>query len=406
MKRWNIIQKFIDTHDYKKYLEIGVSEGGSESYRAITCDYKVGVDPVKSEHVTHVMTSDEYFEKHDDTFDIIFVDGLHHADQVYRDITNGLKVLNDGGTIVCHDMLPTTENIQRVPREQGTWTGDCWKAWVRLRSEMSDLSMYVVDTDWGCGVIQKGSQNCISHVDETDMTWEGFCQNKNEWMNIKSTSEFLNSFLAPCESRYSIICASHDENILKKYLLSSPAIHDHQLIIKRGYDNVCKAYNEASTESENEIEIYVHHDVVLSEGFFGKLERTIETLGNSWGVLGVAGMVASKFIGCLTDRGRVLKHNVEYPYQVHTLDELLIVKRKGEFYFDDAIPSSHHLFGVDLCMQSLTAGKNNYVMDAYCEHHSKWVDGNFDESFGTSKDYLKEKWKHHLPIYTTCTTIK
>ena len=100
------------------------------------------------------MTSDDFFKQNNENFDVIFIDGLHEYGQVYRDIQNSLKFLNDGGYIICHDMSPNNEIIQRYPQTHpGEWTGDCWKAWVKLKSEKSDLQMFVVDSDYGCGVI-------------------------------------------------------------------------------------------------------------------------------------------------------------------------------------------------------------------------------------------------------------
>ena len=47
--------------------------------------YKISVDPEKnSEHLTHEMTSDEFFEQNTDKFDVIFIDGLHHSDRSIR----------------------------------------------------------------------------------------------------------------------------------------------------------------------------------------------------------------------------------------------------------------------------------------------------------------------------------
>ena len=37
------------------------------------------------------MTSDEFFKQNEDTYDVIFIDGLHTSDAVYRDINNSLK---------------------------------------------------------------------------------------------------------------------------------------------------------------------------------------------------------------------------------------------------------------------------------------------------------------------------
>lgn len=52
---------------------------------------------------TYKMTSDEYFSKCTDLFDLIFLDGWHQYDQTKKDIKNSLNHLNQDGIIACHD---------------------------------------------------------------------------------------------------------------------------------------------------------------------------------------------------------------------------------------------------------------------------------------------------------------
>ena len=186
MNRLELIHSVSDKISAKSYLEIGVEQG--IVFSKINIDYKVGVDPSEKSKATVFEDSDTFFSKNKDKFDLIFIDGLHHADQVEKDINNSLNFLNENGYIVCHDMLPTSKILQEVPRKQGVWTGDCWKAWVKIRSTRPDLLMFVVDTDWGCGVITRGEQSLIKVQDE--LTFENFQKNKNQWMNIISVKEF------------------------------------------------------------------------------------------------------------------------------------------------------------------------------------------------------------------------
>ena len=86
MKRTDIIQSLIDKVGAENYLEVGVSAG--ENFRDIKCKNKVGVDPEPSTPATIHIDSDSFFKDNKRTFDVIFIDGLHHADQVYRDINN------------------------------------------------------------------------------------------------------------------------------------------------------------------------------------------------------------------------------------------------------------------------------------------------------------------------------
>ena len=183
MTRTDIINHLIKKIEAKSYLEIGVREPEG-NFNHIKCDKKVAVDPVPLGQGIIALTSDAFFKQNESMFDVIFIDGLHVADQVERDILNSLAVLNPGGYIICHDMNPTEELMQKVPIETtGAWTGDCWKAWVKLRSERDDLSMYVLDTDYGVGVIQRAYQEKLL-LNGLELTYSNLVLNREEWLNL------------------------------------------------------------------------------------------------------------------------------------------------------------------------------------------------------------------------------
>jgi len=48
-------------------------------------------------------TSDIFFKKNIETFDIIYIDGYHKYFQVKKDLLNALRVLKDNGIIICDD---------------------------------------------------------------------------------------------------------------------------------------------------------------------------------------------------------------------------------------------------------------------------------------------------------------
>ena len=185
MKRWDIINKLIEKYGYKDYLEIGLDSGICRDN--VNAQNKTTVDPSKiCVTPTHNMTSDEFFAQNKDKFDVVFIDGLHHGDQVLKDINNSLEVLREGGTILCHDMLPTSEIIQQVPRINDIWTGNCWQAWAKLRGTRKDLNMFIVQDDWGVGVIRKGRQEVKPEldVDLAKMDWEFFTKHKDKFNYI------------------------------------------------------------------------------------------------------------------------------------------------------------------------------------------------------------------------------
>ncbi len=165
--RFHIINALLKNTDHKRYLEIGV-RNPEDNFNKIEADFKVSVDPgVESRvnHATYPLTSDAFFEQlfagqldiEHTQFDVVLVDGLHLAEQVYRDIQNAVKVLADTGFVVMHYCsLPTIHHARENSYEQGPathfWNGTSWKAYQRFRTE-SDKKAFVVDVDWGVGVI-------------------------------------------------------------------------------------------------------------------------------------------------------------------------------------------------------------------------------------------------------------
>ncbi len=201
-ERFNIINHLIKKFNYINYLEIGVNDGSC--LREIIANHKDGVDPgnetINPPEVNYPITSDEFFDLiqgHDIKYDIIFIDGLHHDYQVYKDIKNALNHITSNGTIVCHDMNPQWEIVQRkkIPAGVGAWNGDCWKAWVKLRAELNEYEMEVVNTDHGVGIIHPGTQQCISLPKEAfDLDFWYLFENRKEVLNLISLDEFYDKY--------------------------------------------------------------------------------------------------------------------------------------------------------------------------------------------------------------------
>lgn len=186
MTRTDIINLIVNKTNAKRYLEIGVDNGNN--FENISCKYKLGVDPNPESAALLIETSDEFFMRNKIKFDVIFIDGLHTREQVKKDILNSLNILSENGVIVCHDMNPEQESWQTEYFEGGLWTGQCWKAFAELRMTRNDLEMFVVDTDFGCGVIRKGEQNLLPLND--NLTYDHLDKNRKEILNLISIKEF------------------------------------------------------------------------------------------------------------------------------------------------------------------------------------------------------------------------
>lgn len=192
MKRSDIINLLIKKYQFKTYLEIGV-QYPDNNFEKIIAPHKFSVDPFPVSDVSFIGTSDEFFDKlsKDEKFDIVFIDGLHHSDQVLRDINNSLSHLTDHGIIICHDCLPSTEIMQQREDNGAEWTGDVWKAIAELRVNTTDLEIFVVDCDYGCGIIKRGTNIPYLPSSKNYKTYAYFQSNKQEMMNIYTVDKFL-----------------------------------------------------------------------------------------------------------------------------------------------------------------------------------------------------------------------
>ena len=133
------------------YLEIGCAS--NLLFDAVMAARKTGVDPRSGG--THRQTSDDFFQDHPDArFDVVFIDGLHHYDQVHRDVVNALEATRAGGWIGLHDMLPRDWIEEHVPQiSTSRWTGDGWKvAFELMASPRVDFRLLAIDH--GVGVVR------------------------------------------------------------------------------------------------------------------------------------------------------------------------------------------------------------------------------------------------------------
>lgn len=193
MTRTDILNHLIQTRRFTRYLEIGLNK--SVNFGRVQCEYKISVDPDPKCFAAFCMTSDDYFKLIEGLhveYGIIFIDGLHHDDQVERDVENSLKHLSPGGLIVCHDCNPVSELAQRVPRETKHWNGDVWKAIVKLR-QRHDITIYTVDTDEGCAIIEKKPNHLPLRVTR-ELTYSNLEAHRQIWLNIISVKEFQRLF--------------------------------------------------------------------------------------------------------------------------------------------------------------------------------------------------------------------
>lgn len=136
------------------YLEVGVQSGRTfTTVQAGTC---VGVDPRfrfdvtaldPATHLTMETTSDEFFAQAPafmaaaaiEDFGVVYLDGLHTADQTYRDLVSALSLLHPAGAILIDDVVPSDVYSSLTPQSRAMskraiagsttedWHGDVFK---------------------------------------------------------------------------------------------------------------------------------------------------------------------------------------------------------------------------------------------------------------------------------------
>ncbi len=194
--RTAIINHLIHKYAFENYLEIGVRDG--RNFDKVLVKKKIGVDPYPTKKIEglHKATSDSFFNKNKNLFDIIFIDGLHLEHQVDKDIEGSLASLSKGGFIIMHDCNPPTEFHQRenykVDNKFPPWNGTVWKSFAKLRTNNPGLVMCCVDCDWGVGVIKKGSSSCFKHSGVLNFNFLEY--NRVNLLNLISVKNFIKDY--------------------------------------------------------------------------------------------------------------------------------------------------------------------------------------------------------------------
>jgi len=230
MNRIDVIQNIIDKIKANIYLEIGVRSG--DAFLKIKAKNKYGVDPnftitlwkkfryyFKNPYNIFnkyfIIESDAFFDKEKSRLsksgiDVVFIDGLHTFHQSLRDVQNSLKYLNKNGIIVLHDCNPSSaaaalpaKSFEDIAKSNplgftGVWNGDVWKTIVYLRAAREDLNVFVLDCDFGLGIITKEQPESILKysADEVhNLTYDDLSKNRKTMLNLKEAI-FLQKFLS------------------------------------------------------------------------------------------------------------------------------------------------------------------------------------------------------------------
>lgn len=223
MDRLQVIQSLMKYKRLRRYLEIGVFNG--HLFFRIRSRFKTGVDPefrfgrlrrmikllvnpYNRFNRYYAKTSDEFFAEdapalfRQAAIDIALVDGMHEYAFALRDIEHTVKHLSANGVIVVHDCNPVSPEAavsfaewkQRGFKE--AWNGDVWKAILHIRSQRADLSAFVLDADYGLGIIVKQpNPNLLSFTPEeiAQLNYQDLERHRQEWLGLQPPS-YLSTF--------------------------------------------------------------------------------------------------------------------------------------------------------------------------------------------------------------------
>ena len=187
--RWDLIQYLIDKYSFENYLEIGCDK--DQSFSKINIKNKVGVDPFSGGTIRD--TSDNFFKSNTKKFDLIFIDGLHHYDQVIKDIYNSLKIIEENGYVLIHDCLPRSIAHQAVPRYRGSWNGDVWKSIVEMRTN-PNFDTFTCKIDYGVGIIFNRKNTDILKLNISNfkkLKFRDYYENHHEFMRVIEYKKLL-----------------------------------------------------------------------------------------------------------------------------------------------------------------------------------------------------------------------
>lgn len=196
---------------------------------------------------------------------------------------------------------------------------------------------------------------------------------------------------------------------------------------------IAALYAQAQANAAHPLQVFVHPDVLLPEDWYSnfmlKLAR-IESFDSNWGVLGTAGVPLdwtpfhlwgkSKIASSISDFFNNFNSGSDN-MSVQSLDEHLLVLRKGSPSFDPNLPG-FDLYGTDIVCSARKAGMKAYLLNTALRHKTVGTDGNpfnaaawwakfYDPSFisraSTSKVYLQSKWNQSgfLPVYGTAFDV-
>jgi hypothetical protein len=233
--------------NYNSYLQISTYSTGnyfdeidSNLFSIRSClNYKVGNInnapignvAIRNDHQFYVEDYDvlkERYLRNDQKYDIVFVDSYHTFDQTTADLALACELVSERGLIIVHDCKPEKKESTGNQYHRGAWLGQSYEAFIKFRYQNLQHNCFVIDTDYGCGVIQKNvptkkhleiPENAI--IDEA-VEWSFFEKHYVKLLDLVSIDEFK---LKHCSKHFlsqTLICiVLYETNIEESFTYKS-----------------------------------------------------------------------------------------------------------------------------------------------------------------------------------------
>jgi|TARA_B110000908_G_C9987238_1_gene328131 hypothetical protein len=137
-QHYNLVEHLASWIKPVNYLEIGVREGNVYNlvhHWAENC-YLIDINFLDISYSSNTkkfeMTSDAFFEIVDDKlqFDLVFIDGDHSKEQVYKDFENVKDRVITDGFVILHDTYPCDERMTLHEL-----SNDCWETMLEIKQK-------------------------------------------------------------------------------------------------------------------------------------------------------------------------------------------------------------------------------------------------------------------------------
>ena len=174
---------------------------------------------------------------------------------------------------------------------------------------------------------------------------------------------------------------------------------DIEMVPLQNSDNrftVTQALNIAKTVARGEYLAYCHQDVLFSPHWVAIVLSAIRKIPNGDGMIGFEGLANG---GTPYSCNAVKKGG---HIQVQTLDELCIITRRRDLYFDEGF--KFHYYGADICMQAEEAGLANWLIGVPIKHLSGGAENVRSDldAFKKEAETFRKKWRDK-DVWTTTT---